>query len=98
MFNARYFLVKIRPKAAQVHLKLRECFAPCGEPPPRNTAHMRQHEKIEKLEAWNRDLPAFWRDFHENQDILKNYIYFILIGFSMPRSYFYHPGSSWNAF
>ena len=43
---------------------------------PRNTAHMRQHEKIEKLEAWNRDLPAFWRDFHENRDILKNCILF----------------------
>ena len=35
---------------------------------------MRQHEKIEKFEAWNRDLPAFWRDFHENRDILKNCI------------------------
>ena len=44
--------------------------------PPRNTAHMRQHEKIEKLEAWNRDLPAFWRDFHENRYFLKNYILF----------------------
>ena len=53
----------------------RECFAPlCTKETPRNTAHMRQHEKIEKLEAWNRDLPAFWRDFHENRDILKNYI------------------------
>ena len=38
MFNARYFLVKIRPKAAQVHLKLRECFAPCGND-PRATPH-----------------------------------------------------------
>ena len=36
---------------------------------------MRQHEKIEKIEAWNRDLPAFWRDFHENQNIPKNYIH-----------------------
>ena len=54
--------------------KIKECFAPCEKKTPHNTAHMRQHEKIEKLEAWNRDLPSFWRDFHKNRDILKNCI------------------------
>ena len=52
------------------------CGVARGPLPHAIAAHMRQHEKIEKLEAWNRDLPAFWRDFHEIRDTHKNCILF----------------------
>ena len=52
---------------------------------PHNTAHMRQHEKIEKFEAWDHDFPVFQCENHENEDFRKIDIY--MYSFSLNMSF-----------
>ena len=72
----------------------RECFAPC-EREPRTTPHTCvSMKKLRNLKPGIEICRRFGVIFMKIEIFLKIVFYLILIGFSMPKSYFYHLGSS----